>query len=183
MSEFSDLAEVFAKFPGVQIENVIDSEIEGCILFKCSNELSLAFITHDLGSTPAKDGIHLEQWQCSVGCDGDYTTVYYVVSGPEDQEIREEDSQKLIESYTKDFTQHYNGMRDQVENYNGLGVPDLSFVTIAQINEELEKRCIDHVFVWKEERTGIINSHSTTTESERIYKLWKKVKKHLNKSF
>lgn len=61
------LAKAISCFPGVQIEGITDNDLEGCIQFKCSNELSLAHITASIGETTLDEDLKIEEWRCVGG--------------------------------------------------------------------------------------------------------------------
>jgi hypothetical protein len=179
MNNMEKLAEVLNRFPGVEVTKIEDAPNDGTIYFKCSNELSFAKILVGIQEISPNDGI--SYWMCFPYSDIDHCTVYYGLCGPDDLETRHREARNLARKYTDNFEKFYEAYRRKMHDEGGV-LPDLSFVTVAQMLDELSSRGINYAMVWKDlgtNYTKLGTGGSPTKVMPLIKEAWKIAKQRI----
>jgi hypothetical protein len=182
MTPMEQLARLISTFPGVLVEETCDAD-EGYVQFKCSSELSLAHIMASTQETDANEGLSITEWNCIVHCDHDYATVFYILYAPENRVIRNRDALVLATKYKNYYEEYYDKQLIGMQDPNGLGVPDLSYVTVAQMTAELGRRQTKFALVWRDGRTGKASldvGGGPNTVKNLLREAWRIVKERLN---
>jgi hypothetical protein len=151
------IAQTLETYPGVEVDKL--EQNADLLTFKCCDEASLALIAFCVDETN-------DSWRIEAKCDsGDYSTIWYWLIPGSDETIDRE-SLSLAKHLKEELTEHYPIVKNKSENYQGMGIADLSLVTVKQMSQELDRRGISYALVWKREGDDglLFKAHGGTAE-------------------
>jgi len=160
MEQLGQIAKVLIDFPGVEIRQNFD---EGYLSFSCYDKISLFLIT---------DVIDLSNhWNMSIECDREKQCLLYLINPPIPASNFSKKSTNLFVKNLKNKLDSYPVLKETFVNPD-LGTPDLSFVTINEIVDELDERNnINYVLIWEDLDEHSLTKNSYSMNAANIYKM------------
>lgn len=148
MSEnpLQQIADILKKYPGISEVQCNDGEF---VTFKCCDELSLASITACLDEVSPTNDISINNWRVEVHVDSaDWIGVWYWLSHNLTPDQLKIESKILKNKFQIELSERLPEMKEMLYPTEGLGTPDLSFVTVDQMAQELQNRNMSFILGW-----------------------------------